>query len=145
MALKNTASDYTQSNRIFPGDIKILDDTIAVAGLAFVTLAEIAGKGQIIAGVFYPTTRLIQDNSGPRVTIDDEILLTRSFALMNQYNLTPPSTSPVRILKYDPVGFYYVCDFFTPLTFESSFLLQYKNNHIGNINVNIHLLYALFE
>mgnify|MGYP001139474021 CR=1 FL=1 len=106
-------------------------------------LISVSGKGIIYGGVLYLSPSTNQEGSSPRLTVDGIFLAGLSFYTLNRYGWNIPQSYVWYLTKYDNVNFVFSVGIGYPITFESSFVVGYKENYEVSVNVACDFCYAL--
>jgi len=106
-------------------------------------LASVSGKGIIYGGVLYLDAAVQQKSSMPRLSVDGQVLTGCSFYEINTYAWNKAQSHLYYELKYDDVNFIFSVGLAYPITFESSFVVGYREIYEESVNVACQFVYAL--
>ena len=118
--------------------------TTTVTASDWTTLATILGKGMLYGGFLGFNYTSTQRASLVRLVIDGNLLLNKSFQVMNALSLTEPRTHPLSLLKFDDTEFIYCVGFSYGLTFEQSLVLQYFEEYGTTPAVTFNIVHGIF-
>lgn len=107
------------------------------------TLVSIAGTGMTYGGSVWLDYTLTQANSRVLLGCEGVAITDLSFKRLNDYRITKPASSVVFLNRYDPISFIYSVGISYGVTFESSLILNYLEEHGTTPTVHYRLIYAL--
>lgn len=106
------------------------------------TLVTITDRGIIYGGYVLLDYGSTQQQSFVTLVIDGQPTVSNSFESLVKYGLNRHRSSIVNILTYDDINFIYSVGLAHDITFESTVLLQYKENHGTTPRAYYGLIYA---
>lgn len=135
--------DYYRGMRPRYGAAKCLTSYLDIRAGELETLVNVSGRGVIYGGYVLLDYDATQNQSFATLVIDGQPSVSNSFEALNKYSLNQHRSSIVNLLVYDDIDFVYSVGLAYDITFESSILLQYKENHGKTPRVYYSLIYAL--
>ena len=105
----------------------------------------VAGKGVIYCGFLAAQGIAIHSGDYISIIIDGVTIQSETFVLNDLYGIDKPSTGIFYNIYFSDVTFRYTMGLGFNYTFESSFILRYKNMHADAITVFCRSIYALIS
>lgn len=136
-------ADYYRGIRPRYGGALNKSGAVVVTAGDWTQLLSIGGKGMIYGGYVFLDHDAPQRLSLVKIELDGDLTASKSFKVLNTYNLMEPRSCPMGLLKYDDTNFIYAVGFAYGLTFESGVKVHYYEGHGTTPNVNYNLIYAL--
>jgi len=121
----------------------IASGSIEVVANVQTNLVAIDGKGMIYGGTVWLDYTLTQANSRVLLGVEGVAITDLSFLRLNEYHINKPASLPVFIQRYDPISFIYSVGISYGVTFESSCIVNYLEQHGTTPTVHYRLIYAL--
>jgi len=135
--------DFYRGVRPTYGGAIIKSGSKEVTANAQTNLVNIAGKGMTYGGAVWLDHTLTQANSRVLLGCEGIAITDLSFVRLNEYRITIPESMVVFLNRYDSINFIYCVGIRYGVTFESSLILNYLEEHGTTPTVHYRLVYAL--
>lgn len=135
--------DYYRGVRPRYGGARIVSDSKQVTKNIQTNLVAISGRGMTYGGAVWLDYTLTQANSRVLLGCEGVAITDLSFLRLNDYGIDQTKTLPVSLNRYDPISFIYSVGISYGITFESSLILNYLEQHGTTPTVHFRLVYAL--
>lgn len=135
--------DYYSGVRPTYGGALIASGSKPVKPHVQTNLVNVAGKGMTYGGAVWLDYTLTQANSRVLLGCEGIAVTDLSFVRLNDYNITKPESLVVFLNKYDSINHIYSVGISYGVTFESSLILNYLEEHGNTPTVHYRLVYAL--